>query len=215
MIPDSVMARLKAAEWLTRPETQQLFALPDGRKGRTRAVGGIVRDTLLDRWRDRPEVDFATELKPDEVMRRAGERGIPVYPTGIEHGTVTLKLGDLIAEVTTLREDVETDGRRATVAFYHRALGGVVRPEHLIATESMVASRSRTQQNHGALRRYFQGLIHPVRPAFMEGTLERVGDRAAGAGAASSWVLPSMCLAREAISECRPWTIGRACGLPR
>ena len=62
MIPDSVMARLKAAEWLTRPETQQLFALLDGHKGRTRAVGGIVRDTLLDRWRDRPEVDFATEL---------------------------------------------------------------------------------------------------------------------------------------------------------
>lgn len=117
MIPDSVMARLKAAEWLTRPETQQLFALLDGRKGRTRAVGGIVRDTLLDRWRDRPEVDFATELKPDEVMRRAGERGIPVYPTGIEHGTVTLKLGDLIAEVTTLREDVETDGRHAVVRF--------------------------------------------------------------------------------------------------
>jgi len=117
MISDAIARRLKDAEWLNRPETQQLFVLLDGAKGRTRAVGGIVRDTLLDRWRERPEIDFATELEPQEVMRRAGERGIPVYPTGIEHGTVTLKLGDLTAEVTTLREDVETDGRHAVVRF--------------------------------------------------------------------------------------------------
>lgn len=117
MIPDAVAARLKHAEWLNRPETQQLLALLDGGKNRTRAVGGIVRDTLLDRWRERPEVDLATELKPDEVMRRAGKRGIQVYPTGLEHGTITLKLGDLLAEVTTLREDVETDGRHAVVRF--------------------------------------------------------------------------------------------------
>lgn len=116
MIPDTIARRLKDAEWLNRPETQQIFALLNGRK-RTRAVGGIVRDTLLDRWRERPEIDFATELTPDEVMRRAGERGIPVYPTGIEHGTVTLRLGELMAEVTTLREDVETDGRHAVVRF--------------------------------------------------------------------------------------------------
>lgn len=117
MIQDSIARRLKDAEWLNRRETQQVFALLDGAKNRTRAVGGIVRDTLLDRWRERPEIDFATELVPDEVMRRAGERGIPVYPTGIEHGTVTLKLGDLTAEITTLREDVETDGRHAVVRF--------------------------------------------------------------------------------------------------
>lgn len=117
MIPDAIARRLKSAEWLNRAETQQLFALLEGSRNRTRAVGGIVRDTLLDRWRDRPEVDFATELEPDEVMRRAGEQGIPVYPTGIEHGTVTLKLGDVTAEVTTLREDVETDGRHAVVRF--------------------------------------------------------------------------------------------------
>jgi poly(A) polymerase len=115
--PESAIARLRAAEWLHRPETQQVFALLDGSKRRTRAVGGIVRDTLLDRWRERPEIDFATELTPEEVSRRAGKKGVPVYPTGIEHGTVTLKIGDLVAEVTTLREDVVTYGRHAKVRF--------------------------------------------------------------------------------------------------
>ena len=117
MISQMALDRLKRAPWLNRAETQQVFALLDGAKGRTRAVGGIVRDTLVDRMRETPEIDFATEFKPDEVMKRAGAAGVPVYPTGIEHGTVTLKVGDLVAEVTTLREDVETDGRHAKVKF--------------------------------------------------------------------------------------------------
>jgi len=117
VIPPASADRLRHAVWLHRPETQRVFALLDGDKGKTRAVGGIVRDTLLDRVRDTGEIDFATELKPDKVMRRAGEAGVAAYPTGIEHGTVTLKVGDLIAEVTTLREDVETDGRHAKVKF--------------------------------------------------------------------------------------------------
>lgn len=117
MNSDGALQRLKVADWLKRAETQQVFALLDGAKGRTRAVGGIVRDTLLDRPRDLAEVDFATELKPDEVTRRAKAAGLPVYPTGIEHGTVTLRLNDLVAEVTTLRQDVETDGRHAVVKF--------------------------------------------------------------------------------------------------
>jgi poly(A) polymerase len=80
-------------------------------------VGGIVRDTLLERPRDRTDIDFATELLPHEVTLTAERAGVAVHPTGIEHGTVTLRLGSLVAEVTTLREDVETDGRRAVVKF--------------------------------------------------------------------------------------------------
>lgn len=110
-------AALTTAEWLLRPETQAIFAALDGAAGRTRAVGGVVRDTLLDRQRDNPDIDLATELLPDDVMARARAAGIAVYPTGIEHGTVTLKLGQTLAEVTTLRRDVETDGRHAVVAF--------------------------------------------------------------------------------------------------
>lgn len=109
--------RLKRAEWLMRPETQRLMALLDGAHGRTRAVGGIVRDTLLELPREDADVDLATELLPHEVMDRAQRAGVAAYPTGITHGTVTLKLGALVAEVTTLREDIETDGRHAVVTF--------------------------------------------------------------------------------------------------
>ena len=117
MIAKAALQRLRDAAWLRDPATQRIFALLDGGKGKTRAVGGAVRDTLVDHEREATEIDFATELLPREVMRRAGEAGVPVYPTGIEHGTVTLKVGDRVAEVTTLREDIETDGRRAVVRF--------------------------------------------------------------------------------------------------
>ncbi len=109
--------RLRRAEWLMRPETQRLMALLDGAQARTRAVGGIVRDTLLDRPREAADVDLATELHPEEVIARASRAGVAAYPTGIDHGTVTLKLDSLVAEVTTLREDIETDGRHAVVKF--------------------------------------------------------------------------------------------------
>ncbi len=112
-----IVGRLKTADWLVRQETQQLWALLEGEAGRTRAVGGIVRDTLLDRPRERTDIDFATELLPHEIALIAERAGVAVHPTGIEHGTVTVRLGSLVAEVTTLREDVETDGRRAVVKF--------------------------------------------------------------------------------------------------
>ncbi len=114
---EDIVGRLRRAEWLMRPETQRILALLDGATGRTRAVGGIVRDTLLDLPREAADIDLATELRPEEVTLRAERAGLSVYPTGIEHGTVTLRLGTLTAEVTTLREDVETDGRHAVVKF--------------------------------------------------------------------------------------------------
>ena len=113
----NIEERLRRADWLTRPETQRILALLDGVAGRTRVVGGIVRDTLLELPHDGTDLDIATELVPDEVTRRARHAGLAVYPTGIEHGTVTLRLDALTAEVTTLREDIETDGRRAVVRF--------------------------------------------------------------------------------------------------
>lgn len=117
MIPKAAIQRLRDAPWLRDPATQRVFTLLDGARGKTRAVGGAVRDTLVEFPREASEIDFATELLPDEVMRRAGEAGVAVYPTGLEHGTVTLRIGDRIAEVTTLREDIETDGRHARVKF--------------------------------------------------------------------------------------------------
>ena len=107
---------LAAADWLNRAETQAIFAALDGARRRTRAVGGVVRDTVMGLAHGN-DIDMATELLPEEVMARAKAAGIASYPTGIEHGTVTLRLGETLAEVTTLRADVETDGRRAVVAF--------------------------------------------------------------------------------------------------
>ncbi|KKB07253.1 CCA tRNA nucleotidyltransferase [Devosia chinhatensis] len=113
MIPE----RLEKAEWLARPDVQAIFAALDGAEGRTRAVGGIVRDSLIGRLRNDSDIDMATELLPVTVMQKAKAAGISAYPTGIDHGTVTLRLGETQVEVTTLRRDVATDGRHAEVAF--------------------------------------------------------------------------------------------------
>ncbi|MDZ4307788.1 CCA tRNA nucleotidyltransferase, partial [Allopontixanthobacter sp.] len=80
-----------------------------------RWVGGAVRDTLL--GEDVRDIDAATPLTPGEVVERLGAAGIRTIPTGIAHGTVTALMDGGNVEVTTLRRDVSTDGRRATVTF--------------------------------------------------------------------------------------------------
>src|SRR5690606_7013776 len=105
--------RLDGAEWLERPAVRQIFGVLDGAEGRTRAVGGVVRDSLIGAMRDATDIDMATELLPLTVMQRAKAAGIAARRTGIEHGTVTLVLDGTSVEVTTLRKDVATDGRHA------------------------------------------------------------------------------------------------------
>ena len=80
-------------------------------------VGGAVRDAALGRETARPDIDMTTDARPEEVMAVARQTGFKVVPTGIEHGTVTVIAGDLPVEITTLRQDVETDGRHAKVVF--------------------------------------------------------------------------------------------------
>lgn len=110
-------ARLVAADWLASEDLQAILDLLDGRAGRTRAVGGIVRDTVLGLVRAETDLDLATELVPAEVMARARAAGLAAYPTGFAHGTVTLVRGEVTTQVTSLREDIETDGRHAVVRF--------------------------------------------------------------------------------------------------
>ena len=81
----------------------------------TRLIGGVVRDTLL--GVPVSDIDMATRLTPDAVMARLKIAGIKSVPTGIAHGTVTAVMPSGPVEITTLRRDVSTDGRRATVAF--------------------------------------------------------------------------------------------------
>ena len=106
------MAELKA-EWMARAD---LAALVDALgAGNVRWVGGAVRDTLL--GHPVKDIDAASPLTPDEVMARLTAAGIRHVPTGLDHGTVTAVLPGGPVEITTLRKDVSTDGRRATVAF--------------------------------------------------------------------------------------------------
>ena len=84
-------------------------------EGLTRYVGGAVRDDLL--GLPVSDVDLATRLKPEEVVKRLGAARIKAVPTGIDHGTITAVSDGHPFEITTLRRDVSTDGRRATVAY--------------------------------------------------------------------------------------------------
>jgi poly(A) polymerase len=92
-----------------------LLAALDAKAGATRYVGGCVRDTLL--GLPVADVDLATRLTPQEVMARLAKAKIKAVPTGIAHGTVTAVVAGKPVEVTTLRRDVATDGRRATIAY--------------------------------------------------------------------------------------------------
>ena len=108
--------RVLEADWLNTPETRAVMqALQTARPDCARFVGGCVRNTLMGQPVD--DIDIATQLKPDETLKALEAAGIRAEPTGIEHGTVTAIVDHIPFEITSLRRDVETDGRRAVVAF--------------------------------------------------------------------------------------------------
>jgi len=111
------MTRLPPQTWLTAPATVAVMDALEAAGGRdcARFVGGCVRNTLM--GYDADDIDIATRLKPDEVVAALKAAGLKSVPTGIEHGTVTAISQKQPFEITTLRRDVSTDGRRATVAF--------------------------------------------------------------------------------------------------
>ncbi len=104
-----------AADWLREGAPATLLRLLDCDGEEARVVGGAVRNTLL--AEPVGDIDIATTALPDAVIARVEAAGFKAVPTGIEHGTVTVVAEGRPHEVTTLREDVETDGRRAKVAF--------------------------------------------------------------------------------------------------
>jgi len=106
---------LSNAGWLCAREAQAVFECVEAGGFHVRAVGGVVRNALLGLPVE--DVDLATDATPETVSQLALKAGLSVHPTGIEHGTVTVVSGHVAYEVTTLRRDVSTDGRRATVAF--------------------------------------------------------------------------------------------------
>lgn len=108
-------ASLPDAPWRHRDGLDALLAALDADKGRARFVGGAVRDALLGLSVN--DIDIATSLMPQDVLDRLQRAGIRAVPTGMEHGTITAVLPDGPVEITTLRRDVSTDGRRATIAY--------------------------------------------------------------------------------------------------
>lgn len=103
------------ASWLNVPSLQQLLAALSEGGEEARVVGGAVRNTLL--GEPVGDIDIASTTLPEETKARAESCGFKVVPTGIDHGTVTVVAHGAPYEVTTLRADVETHGRQATVAF--------------------------------------------------------------------------------------------------
>jgi poly(A) polymerase len=111
----NVPRQLPDASWLATGLLAQVLAVLDRAGEEARVVGGAVRNVLL--GEPRGDVDIATTALPNEVVARAGSAGFKAVPTGIDHGTITVIVDGTPFEVTTLRADVETYGRKAKVAF--------------------------------------------------------------------------------------------------
>ena len=111
----SPTGKISPQPWLTAPETRTVVEALTADGVEVRFVGGCVRDAMA--RRPVTDVDIGTPDKPETVIGLLEKAGIKAVPTGIEHGTVTAVVGDRKFEITTLRRDVETDGRRAKVTF--------------------------------------------------------------------------------------------------
>jgi poly(A) polymerase len=111
--------RLPPQDWTASSATRAVMAALEAAGGPdcARFVGGCVRDALLGRTRPDQDIDIATQLTPPQTTAAIEAAGLRAVPTGIEHGTVTAVAEHRPFEITTLRRDVETDGRRAVVAF--------------------------------------------------------------------------------------------------
>ena len=109
------MTHFPDAAWIDHAGLKTLLDALEADQGKTRFVGGFVRDTLL--GITTADIDCATSLAPQVVLERITGAGFKAVPTGIAHGTVTAILPSGPVEITTLRRDVTTDGRRATIAY--------------------------------------------------------------------------------------------------
>ena len=107
--------QIEPQPWMTSPQTRAVLEALAAGGIRVRFVGGCVRDAVI--GRKISDIDLATDAPPERVVESLEASGLKVIPTGLAHGTVTAVSGGAPYEITTLRHDVETDGRRAVVAF--------------------------------------------------------------------------------------------------
>jgi poly(A) polymerase len=161
-------ARLFDAPWLKSGPATLVLGLLNRDGEEARVVGGAVRNTLLGLATG--DIDIATTALPHEVIRRARAAGVKSVPTGVEYGTVTLVVEGLPFEVTTLREDTETFGRKAKVAFGHDWAGDAHRRDFTINALSVDPS--------GVVHDYVGGLadIAKRRVRFIGDPLRRIEE---------------------------------------
>lgn len=143
------LGKLAPQSWMTQSPTRCVVAALQANGAEVRFIGGCVRDAIVQRpVRD---IDLALALPPAEVTRLLVAAGIKVVPTGIDHGTVTAVVEGLPFEITTLRIDVETDGRRARVAFTDDWVADAARRDFTINALSCTPE--------GDVYDYFDGLL--------------------------------------------------------
>ena len=161
--------KLDAAKWRRRRGVARLLKALGASDGLTRYVGGAVRDELLGLPVN--DIDLATRIRPQEVVERLEAKGIKVVPTGIQHGTVTAVSDGHPVEVTSLRRDVSTDGRRATVAYTDDWREDAARRDFTINALS-------ADPKTGEIFDYFGGLddLQERRVRFIGEPLERIAE---------------------------------------
>lgn len=143
------LGKLAPQAWMSQASTKRLVAALSAGGAEVRFIGGCVRDAIM--RRPVRDIDLALALPPKTVMRLLTAAGIKVVPTGIDHGTVTAVVEGQPFEITTLRIDVETDGRRAKVAFTDDWVADAARRDFTMNALSCTPD--------GDLYDYFDGLL--------------------------------------------------------
>jgi poly(A) polymerase len=163
------MPTLPDASWRHRSGLAALIAALNGEPNTFRYVGGVVRDTLI--GLEPHDIDFATRLPPEEVMARLKAAGIKAIPTGLAHGTITAVSEGHPYEITTLRRDVSTDGRRATIIYTDDWREDAARRDFTINALS-------ADPDTGTLYDYFGGLddLAAGRVRFIGDALTRIAE---------------------------------------
>jgi poly(A) polymerase len=161
--------KIDAEMWRGRRGMARVLDALGAGKGLTRYVGGAVRDDLL--HLPFSDVDLATRLRPEEVVERLEAAKIRAVPTGIDHGTVTAVSSGHPIEITSLRRDVATDGRRATIAFTDDWMEDAARRDFTINALSADPAT-------GEVYDYFGGVDDLIarRVRFIGEPLERIGE---------------------------------------
>jgi poly(A) polymerase len=164
-----MVVRLDAGKWRRRRGMARLLDALGADDGLTRYVGGAVRDELL--HLPVSDVDLATKLRPEEVVERLEASKIRAVPTGIDHGTITAVSNGHAVEVTSLRRDVSTDGRRAKVAFTDDWQEDAARRDFTINALS-------ADPETGEVFDYFRGLedLHARKVRFIGDPYQRIAE---------------------------------------